>query len=86
LISGLNGAAPVAWSRPTIEKISKVFKDRILAVKINVDKKKHLAARYQITGIPTIIIFHRGQILMRQSGAMPYEMLKSEIEKLLMTI
>lgn len=66
---------------PIIEKISKEFKGRILAVKVNVDQKKVLAAQYQITAIPTIMIFHRGQILMRQSGALPYEMLRIEIEK-----
>ena len=66
---------------PAIQRIAKEFKGRLLTVKVNVDQKQHLAARYQTTSIPTIMMFHRGQTLMRLTGAYPYETLKAEVEK-----
>jgi len=66
---------------PAIEQIAREMKGRILTVKINVDKKQYLAQRYQVTGIPTLMLFHRGQVLMRLSGALPYEALKAEVQK-----
>ncbi len=66
---------------PTIQRIASEYKGRLLTVKVNVDQKPHISGRYQITGIPTIMMFYKGQILMRVSGALPYEALKAEVEK-----
>ena len=66
-----------------VERIASEFKGRIVTIKVNVDRKGDIAAEYQITGIPTIMMFHTGKILMRLTGAMPYEMLKTEVEKVL---
>ncbi len=66
---------------PTIQRMASEYKGKLLTVKVNVDQKPHISGRYQITSIPTIMMFHRGQILMRVTGALPYEALKSEVEK-----
>ena len=68
---------------PAIERIASELKGRILTVKVNVDKKPHVAARYEVSGIPTIMLFHKGKTLMRLTGALPYETLKAEVEKYL---
>jgi thioredoxin 1 len=65
---------------PTIDKIAAEFKGKMTVVKINVDKKGRVASEYRITAIPTIILFDRGEELMRKSGALPFEALKSEID------
>jgi thioredoxin 1 len=67
--------------QPVVERIAHDLKGRIITIKVNTDKKPDLASKYQITGIPTLMLFYQGQILMRLSGAMPYEMLRNEIEK-----
>ena len=69
---------------PAIQQIARDFKGRLITVKVNVDKKQHLASRYQTTSIPTIMMFHKGNILMRLTGAYPYDTLKSEVEKRLL--
>ena len=66
---------------PAIQQIARELKGKILTVKVNVDKKQQIAAKYQITGIPTIMMFHKGQILMRLTGALPYEALRAEVEQ-----
>ena len=68
---------------PAIAQIAKEYKGKLIAIKVNVDKKQHLAARYQTTSIPTIMLFHKGEILMRQTGALPYHALKQQIDKFL---
>ena len=66
---------------PTVQKIACEFKGKLITIKVNVDQKQHIAAQYQISSIPTIMMFHKGQILMRQAGALPYEALKAEVQK-----
>jgi thioredoxin 1 len=67
--------------QPVIERIAHELKERIITIKVNTDKKPDLTMRYQVTGIPTLILFYQGQIRMRLSGAVPYDVLKTEIEK-----
>lgn len=72
---------PCKMVSPAIEKIAGELKGRMVTVKVNVDKKQQIAGQYQISSIPTIMLFHRGKTLMRISGAYPYEYLKAEILK-----
>ena len=71
---------PCKMVSPAIQRLAVENKDRFVTVKINTDKRQALASRYNITGIPTIILFHKGRELMRLSGAHPYESLKARIE------
>lgn len=74
---------PCRMVSPVIEKIASAYKGRLLTVKVNVDEKQHVAAKYSITGIPTIMLFHQGEILMRLTGALSFETIRMEIEKVL---
>lgn len=66
---------------PTIQRIAGEFKGKLLTVKVNVDEKTDVANQYQISSIPTIMMFYKGKTLMRLSGAYPYEALKAEIQR-----
>ncbi|OVE80376.1 thioredoxin [bacterium I07] len=66
---------------PTIQQIAAEFKGKLLTVKINVDKKKHLAARYQINSIPTIMMFKDGKPVMRLTGAQPLDVIRREVQQ-----
>ncbi len=66
---------------PAIERIASELRGKIITIKVNVDRKGDIATEYQITGIPTIMMFHKGQTLMRLTGAMPYDALKAEVDK-----
>jgi thioredoxin 1 len=74
---------PCKMVSPAIQRLAVENKSRLLTVKIDTDRKQDLARQYEITGIPTIMLFHKGRVLMRLSGAYPYEALKAEIEKAL---
>lgn len=71
---------PCRMVSPSIEKLAKDLKGKIITVKIDIDKKQHVAAQYQVQAVPTIMMFHKGNSIMRLQGALPYETLKREVE------
>ncbi len=68
---------------PVVEQIAREYKGKIRVVKVNVDDKPHVAAQYGIQSIPTLMVFHRGNILARESGALPYPALKNLVDRTL---
>ena len=42
--------------------------ESVMIVKIDVDKNQSLAAKYQVRGVPTMLLFKNGKQLWRQSG------------------
>jgi thioredoxin-like negative regulator of GroEL len=64
---------------PTLQRIAAEFRDRMITIKVNVDKRPNLAARYEVSGIPTVLLFRGGRPVMRFSGALPYDRFKAEV-------
>ena len=56
---------------PIVEDLATQYKDRIKVAKINVDESSQVAMKYQITSIPTFILFKNGQVADRVLGAIP---------------
>jgi thioredoxin 1 len=54
---------PCRMLTPIIEEISTEFKDKIKVVKINVDEAQEISTKYNVSGIPTVIIFKDGKII-----------------------
>lgn len=75
------------WCGPckTVSPILKGLKDdmgdQVKLIKIDVDKNPEIAAKYQIRGVPTLMIFKKGNLMWRQSGVTPLEGLKVEVKK-----
>ncbi len=72
---------PCKMVSPAIKRVAGDYKGRIITIKINVDLKQHIASKYQIQSIPTIMMFFKGKDIMRLTGAYPYEAIKAEVEK-----
>ena len=72
---------PCRMVSPIVEQIAREYSGRLTAVKVNVDKKPHVAAQYNIQSIPTIMMFWKGQSIMRAVGAQSYAQLKQQIER-----
>ncbi len=70
---------PCKTLAPVIKQVAQEFKGRITVIKVNVDQKPQLAAEYGIQGIPTLILFSKGQVSWRVSGALHYDQLKAEL-------
>jgi thioredoxin 1 len=71
---------PCRVTGPIIKQIAGEYSGRLITVKVNVDKKQDIAAQYQIASIPTIMMFWKGQEIMRLTGALPYDEIKQQID------
>jgi thioredoxin 1 len=58
---------------PSIERLAREYAGRILTVKVNVDRKPAVAQAFEVQGIPTIMMFWKGEPRMRLTGAYPYD-------------
>lgn len=56
---------------PTFERIAEQQKDNFIFAKVDTQKHPEASQTYQVRGIPTLVVFHRGQEKQRVSGAMP---------------
>ncbi len=65
---------------PAVERLAREYRGRLLTVKINVDRKPGVAARYEVEAIPTIMLFWKGEPVMRLQGARPQEEIRSALE------
>lgn len=74
---------PCKQVSPVIEQIAKHMKGKLVTVKINVDKKPQVSEYYQISSIPTIMLFKDGREMMRLHGAQPYDIIQSKVESLI---
>ncbi len=64
---------------PRFEELSKEMKD-IKFAKLNVDENQETSGNFGIRSIPTLLIFHKGEVVGNIIGALPKEMLKQKIE------
>ncbi|GAA4269938.1 thioredoxin [Hyunsoonleella aestuarii] len=55
---------------PILREVKQDLKDSIKIIKIDVDKNQSLAAKYQVRGVPTMMLFKNGKQLWRQSGVL----------------
>ena len=58
---------------PILKEVKDSLGDRISIIKIDVDKNQEIASKYQVRGVPTMILFKNGQQLWRQSGVLSKE-------------
>jgi thioredoxin 1 len=71
---------PCRMVGPILDEIGAEYADKIEIVKVNVDEEPHLAAEYQITGIPAMKVFQNGKIVKEMVGAKPKPALLADLE------
>jgi len=56
---------------PVIEELAAVWGERVLVLKLDVDEQPEIAMRYQVMGVPTLILFKDGKPVARMTGFAP---------------
>ena len=61
---------PCKMLGPILKEVKDNLGDRISIIKIDVDKNQQIASKYQVRGVPTMILYQQGKQLWRQSGVL----------------
>lgn len=72
---------PCKMMNPVVEQLAKEYSGKLKVVKINVDKNQAAAQQYRVQGVPTFMLFKNGQVVWKQSGAVPGHQLNKIIQQ-----
>lgn len=61
---------PCKMMAPAVDSLASRMQGRALVAKLDTDRSPVTAQRFQIRGIPTVIVFEKGKPVRQQSGAM----------------
>ena len=62
---------PCKMMPPILKEVKDELGEDVKIIKIDVDKNQSLAAKYQVRGVPTLMLFKYGKQVWRQSGVIP---------------
>ena len=68
---------------PTVDALATDFAGKVTVGKLNVDDNQRTAEKFQIRGIPTLLLFKGGQVVESVVGLAQKDDLKKVIEKYL---
>ena len=74
---------PCQMMGPVFEELSGEYEGRLKFAKVSTEEEPALAARFQIQGIPCLVLVKDGREIDRITGFAPKEMLKSKIDSVL---
>jgi thioredoxin 1 len=63
-----------------LDKLKAEMGSQVRVLKIDVDKNQEVAAKFKVRGVPTFVLFKKGEIVWRQSGGMDLSTLKNKIK------
>ena len=67
---------------PILDELDTELGDKGVIAKLNVDENPLTSQKYGVMSIPTLMLFHKGQIVGQWVGVQSKEMLKAEFAKL----
>lgn len=74
---------PCKMMPPILKEVKKKLGDRVRVLKVDVDKNQTVSQKYQISSVPTLIIFKNGSPVFRQSGVMQATQLIQSVQPFL---
>ena len=65
---------------PVLDQIAAEQDGKLLIAKLNVDENPDIASRYNISSIPVMTVFDKGEIVREIIGAMPKPQIEQRLE------
>jgi thioredoxin 1 len=72
---------PCKMIAPLLDELADEYDGKVKIGKVNVDEQQTLAAQYGVRAIPTLLIFHKGQIAEQMVGAKAKRDLKASLDR-----
>ena len=66
---------------PILEEVERELSQKVKFAKINTDNNIDIARKYQVSGLPTLMVFKNGAPAERMVGLMPKSSIITNIEK-----
>lgn len=73
---------PCRMLAPTIDELAEEYKGKVKVGKVDTDGNRATAMKFSISAIPTIILFHKGQIARKFVGLTPKKDFKAALDGL----
>lgn len=67
---------PCRMVSPVLEQLATERAGQVKLVKVDVDQSPALSQRFAVQAVPTLLILDKGQVIARQAGAAPVEVLR----------
>jgi thioredoxin 1 len=74
---------PCRMVGPIVEDIGHEYAGKAKVVKVDVDNNNATASKYGIRNIPTLLFFKNGEVVDKQVGAVPKQVLVNKLEAIL---
>ena len=72
---------PCRQVAPVLDQLAEEWNGKVRVAKLDVDSSQQIAIQYQVSSIPTFILFKNGRMADRMMGAMPKTAFQSFIER-----
>jgi len=60
---------PCRMMMPTLESVADTLQGKVTVVKVNVDSNPNLASKFEVRGIPTLLVIKDGVVTNKKVGA-----------------
>lgn len=71
---------PCHMAAPALESAARFYGKRVKFGVVNVDEQPALARRYEVRGLPTVLVMKAGQVCSRRVGLMGRERLRGVVD------
>ena len=74
---------PCQRMKTIMDKLEKEYDKQVKIAKINIDRNPEISKKFNISGVPTYIVFQNGELIYRDVGAKSEKQLGSMLEKVI---
>jgi len=59
---------PCKMMSPILQDFARAQGEKVRVIKIDIDRNPDSASVYQVSAVPTLLLFHKGKVVWRKSG------------------